>query len=108
MLKSMGMPSREVLALFFAEGTMLGALGAAVGAGLGLAFNAVFSRLGFDFTSAMSGFDWPMDNIVYPRPNVLAALAFFAMGTAVAAVVSLLPARSAARMNPVEAIRSAV
>ncbi|HOX47989.1 MAG TPA: FtsX-like permease family protein [Spirochaetales bacterium] len=107
-LKSMGMPSREVLALFLAEGTMLGALGAAVGAGLGLAFNAVFSKLGFDFTSAMSGFDWPMDNIVYPRPNVLAALAFFAMGTAVAAIVSLLPARSAARMNPVEAIRSAV
>lgn len=108
MLKSLGMPSREVLALFLAEGAALGALGSALGAGLGLAFNALYSRIGFDFTQAMSGFDWPMDNIVYPRPNPLAALAIFAMGTAVAAIVSLLPARNAARMNPVEAIRSAV
>ncbi len=106
-LKSMGMPSREVLWLFLAEGSALGALGSAIGVGLGLAFNLVFSRVGFDFTQAMAGFDWPMDNIVYTTADPLAALAVFALGVAVSAIVSVLPARGAARMNPIDSIRSA-
>ncbi|MBL8965640.1 MAG: ABC transporter permease [Spirochaetaceae bacterium] len=106
-LKSMGMPAREVLWLFLAEGGALGALGSAIGVGLGLTFNLVFSRVGFDFTRAMAGFDWPMDNVVYTTADPLAGLAVFALGVAVSAVVSVLPARGAARMNPIDSIRSA-
>lgn len=106
-LKSMGMPKGDILKLFLMEGTLLGVVGSAAGVVLGLAMTAVLARTGMDFSAAMAGFDWPMDNIVYPTVNPLVGLAFFALGSAVAAVVSFLPSRSAAKMNPIDAIRSA-
>ncbi len=106
-LKSMGMPKGDILKLFLAEGTLLGMAGSAVGAVLGLGMNFVLSKVGMDFTRSMSGFEWPMDNIVYPTVNPALALAFFALGSVVAATMSLLPSRSAAKMNPIDAIRSA-
>jgi len=106
-LKSMGMPDGEVLALFLAEGTMMGVLGSGVGAILGLGVNVIMSKVGFDMSAAMAGFEWPMDNVVYFTVSVAATLGLFALGAGVSAVVALLPSRSAARMNPIDAIRSA-
>jgi putative ABC transport system permease protein len=105
-LKSMGMPSRDVMKLFLMEGTLMGVAGSAVGVVLGLGLTAVLAHVGIDFTASMSGFDWPMDNIVYPTVNLAAGLTFFALGSLVSAIVSLLPSRSAAKMNPIDAIRS--
>jgi ABC-type antimicrobial peptide transport system permease subunit len=48
-----------------------------------------------------------MDNVVYFVVSVPATIGLFAMGAAVSSSVALLPSRSAARMNPIEAIRSA-
>lgn len=107
LLKSMGMPNREVLALFLAEGTMMGLVGSAVGAILGLVLNVVMGKVGLDLTSAMSSFSWPMDNVVYFTVSVPWTVAIFMIGVAVSAVVAYLPSRSAARMNPIDAIRSA-
>jgi len=106
-LKSMGMPNGDVLGLFLAEGTLMGIAGSAAGALLGLATNAVMGKIGFDMSSAMAGFEWPMDNVVYFTVSVPATLGMFALGAAVSAVVALLPSNSAARMNPIDAIRSA-
>jgi len=107
LLKSMGMPNREVLALFLAEGTMMGLVGSAVGSALGLVLNVVMGKVGLDLTSAMSSFSWPMDNVVYFTVSVPWTVAIFMIGVAVSAVVAYLPSRSAARMNPIDAIRSA-
>ena len=106
-LMSMGMPRREILGLFVLEGAMIGAAGSAAGALLGTLFNLGFEKNGFDLTSAMAAMTWPMDNVIHPHPDIPSALAFVALGTLVAALVSWLPARSASRMNPVDAIRSA-
>ncbi len=106
-LKSMGMPRGDILKLFLAEGTLLGMAGSAAGVVLGLAMNFALSRVGMDFSRSMTGFDWPMDTIVYPTVNPAMGLAFFVLGTLVAALVSLLPSLSAARMNPIDAIRGA-
>ena len=106
-LKAMGMPRRDVLGLFLIEGSMLGVAGSAAGVGLGLVACAVFHMTGMDFSAAMAGFSWPMDNIIYTTVNPLAALGLFALGAAVAAVISFLPSRKAATMDPIEAIRSA-
>lgn len=106
LLKSMGMPRREVLALFLAEGTLMGLAGSAIGAALGLAANLVFGKLGFDMSAAMASFEWPMDNVVYFTVDPGWILAIFAIGVAVSALVSLLPSRNAALMNPIDAIRS--
>jgi putative ABC transport system permease protein len=105
-LKAMGMPKKEILYLFLLEGTMLGALGSAVGVGLGLVINAIIGAVGIDFTGAMASFSWPMDNIVYAEVNLLAGLALFILGVVVAAIIAFLPSRSAAMMDPIEAIRS--
>jgi ABC-type lipoprotein release transport system permease subunit len=106
-LKAMGMPRRDILWLFLLEGSLLGLLGSAVGVGLGLGINGIMSVVGMDFKSAMASFSWPMDNMVYTKVNPLAALALLGLGIAVAAVISFLPSRKAATMDPIEAIRSA-
>ncbi len=106
-LKAMGMPRRDILWLFLLEGTMLGLLGSAVGVGLGLGINGIMSVVGMDFKSAMASFSWPMDNMVYTKVDPLAALALLGLGIVVAAIISFLPSRKAATMDPIEAIRLA-
>lgn len=106
-LKSLGMPRGEVLRLFLVEGSLLGLLGSAAGVALGLVLCAVFAVVGMDFTSAMAGFSWPMDNVIYTTVPLLDAVGLFALGVAVAAAVAYLPSRRAATMDPIEAIRSA-
>jgi len=107
LLKSMGMPGSDILALFLAEGTMMGAAGSAVGAALGLAVNFTMSRIGLDMSASLASFEWPMDNVVYFTVSLPATLTLFALGALVSAVVAILPSRSAAAMNPIDAIRSA-
>jgi len=96
-----------VLALFLAEGTIMGILGSAAGATLGLIFNLIMHTVGLDISAGMAGFEWPMDNVIYFTVSVSATISLFALGAAVSAVVALLPSNSAARMNPIDAIRSA-
>jgi putative ABC transport system permease protein len=105
-LKSLGMPRGELLRLFLVEGSLLGLFGSAAGVALGLVLCAVFAVVGMDFSSAMAGFSWPMDNIIYTTVPLLDAVGLFALGVAVAAVVAYLPSRRAATMDPIEAIRS--
>ena len=106
LLKSMGMPKREILYLFLTEGCLLGALGSAAGILLGLGLCFLFSKVGMDLSSAMASFSWPMDNIVYATVSLPDALILFLLGVAVAAVIAFLPSRKAALMDPIEAIRS--
>ena len=106
LLKSMGMPKREILYLFLVEGSLLGAIGSAAGTLLGLGLCFLFSKVGMDFSSAMASFSWPMDNIVYATVSLPNALLLFLLGVAVAAIIAFLPSRKAALMDPIEAIRS--
>ena len=105
-LMSMGMPRGRILNLFLAEGTMLGLAGSLAGTAIGVGLILVLARKGFDMTSAMAGFSWPLDNVIYPSVTPGTILMGVAMGTAVSAAVSYLPSRRAARMAPVEAIKS--
>jgi len=105
-LMSMGMPRNRILNLFLAEGTMLGLAGSVAGTLAGVGFIMVLARKGFDMTSAMKGFSWPLDNVIYPSVTPGTIFLGIAMGTAVSAAISYLPSRRAARMVPVDAIRS--
>jgi putative ABC transport system permease protein len=106
-LKAMGMPRSRILSLFLSEGTMLGAAGAAAGVAVGLAVTAVLHRYGFDMSAAMAGFDFPMDDVIYPRVDAGRTAIVFLLGVGVSAALSFLPARGAARTEAVDAIRSA-
>jgi putative ABC transport system permease protein len=105
-LKSMGMRRPRILALFLAEGSMLGAFGSAAGVVAGMALNAYFRAVGMDVSKLIGGTDLQMDNVVRPGVHPLAGLGFFALGVLVSALVAFLPSRSAAGMDPIEAIRS--
>jgi putative ABC transport system permease protein len=105
-LKSMGMEKPRILALFLAEGTMLGAFGSAAGALAGGVLNAVLGARGLDMSKLIAGTDYQMDSIVYPGLHPLNILGFFLLGVIVSALIAYLPSRGAARMDPIEAIRS--
>lgn len=105
-LMSMGMKKSDLLSLFLLEGSMLGFIGSVAGGIFGLAVTGIFSKIGFDLTSSMAGFSWPLDNIIHTQFSIGAGLAAIALGTVVAAIVSWLPSWRAANLPPVEAIRS--
>ena len=105
-LMSMGMPRGKILRLFLTEGTMLGLIGSLAGTAIGVGTIALMARKGFDMTSAMAGFSWPLDNVIYPSVTPGTIFMGIFMGTFVSAAISYLPSRKAARMAPVEAIRS--
>jgi putative ABC transport system permease protein len=105
-LKSMGMENRRILGLFLAEGVMLGLIGGILGTLLGSALNILLSVHGMDFSSLTAGTSMAMDNIIRPGIHPMHVFELFCMGVAISAVVAYLPSRSAARMDPIEAIRS--
>ncbi len=106
-LMSMGMEKPRLLGLFLCEGTLLGTIGSVAGALAGTFLTLWLSKAGVDMTGLSAGTDFQMDSVVYPSAHPLRILAFVAMGALVSAVVAYLPSRSAARMDPIEAIRSA-
>lgn len=105
-LLSMGMERPRVLWLFLVEGVLMGALGSAAGVIVGTALNALLGLKGLDMTKTVSGAGIPIDNVIYPVVHPLTVVWLFVVGIAVALVVSFLPSRTAARMDPIDAIRS--
>jgi putative ABC transport system permease protein len=105
-LKSMGVPRVHILGLFLAEGTILGLFGSIIGGAAGYVINIVLHFRGVDFTAMTRNMNYPMDNMIYFSANPLDLAYALALGTALAAAVSLLPSRQAARINVVDAIKS--
>ena len=105
-LKSMGMKRHEIMGLFFAEGVLMGVAGSVGGMILGTIVNVALSATGLDFSKMMNGATIPMDNVIYPQPDVFSAIGMLCLGIVVSAIVALLPSRQAARMNAVDAIKS--
>lgn len=105
-LKSMGMERPRILGLFLAEGTLLGAIGSAAGALAGTVLTLALGAKGVDLSGVSGGVDYQMDSVIYPAAQPGRIAAMLAMGILVAAIIAYLPSRSAARMDPIEAIRS--
>jgi len=106
LLKAMGLKRRELLFLFTLEGTSLGVIGSVLGLSLGLLFNFIFSFTGYDLTSLMSSFNYPMDSVIRPTFSISAILGLLFLGVIISVCVSFFPSRRAAKMNAIDAIRS--
>ncbi len=89
LLKSLGASGRQVMVLFLAEAGLLSASGAALGLGLGLAATQLARQL------------WPVLDMVPPLWAVLAGLG---VALATGLVFGVMPARRAARLDPVRAL----
>jgi putative ABC transport system permease protein len=105
-LKSMGFTRREVLIMFLVEGMTLGFVGSVAGVILGAGLNAFFHVHGIDLSAFMSRLSFPLDNVLYTTLSASNLVYSIVLGTVLAALVSVPPARQAARMNVVDAIKS--
>lgn len=105
-LKAMGFSKPRILALFTLEGTMLGAFGTILGVVLGVLISIPLSIYGIDFSSSMGSMNIPMDNVIKWLITVGGILNAIVVGILVSSIVSLIPSRHAANMNPAEAIKT--
>ncbi|HSX53543.1 MAG TPA: FtsX-like permease family protein [Patescibacteria group bacterium] len=98
LMKALGMSRRTVSRLFMIEATWIGFIGAAMGAGmavlLGTLLNPWISRK-INFGS---------EHLLIFKPAQIIALIIFLM--LVTTVAGLLPARKAAKLDPIEALRT--
>lgn len=108
-LKSLGASGRGVMGIFLAYGLSLGIVGAGVGAALGLTFTAHINEIA-DLLSRLTGrpvFD-PSVYYFYKIPTIVDpfTVAWVSGGAVLIAVLaSVLPARRAALLHPVQALR---
>ena len=108
-LKSLGAPSNGVMLIFVGYGLALGITGAGIGIVLGLVFvhniNQVADMIGW--ITGREVFD-PTIYYFQEIPVIVSPMAISLVGIGsvlIAVLASLLPARKAARLHPVEALR---
>ena len=103
---AMGMTPREIVRLFFLEAFYIGAIAAFVGVLIGMGITIPLSRIGIDLSGAMEGVSFEIGSIIYPQLNIRSTVFVFFYATIIASLASLIPSRRAAKIEPVEALRS--
>ena len=100
-LKAMGMSSRSIRRIFFAQGIVIGAVGTFTGLAIGLAAAFALDRY------KLIGLDASVYFIDHLPADVqlLDTLLIVVASLVIAAIATVYPARQAARLYPVEAIR---
>ncbi|WP_053382449.1 ABC transporter permease [Leucobacter celer] len=99
LMKAMGMGSGKVFALFSSEAVFIGFLGSAIGAGIAiLAGSAISSALAGSVLSGLPGLQ-----IMLFEPASIVTVILVVM--AIAFLAGTLPARRAAKQNPIDALR---
>jgi putative ABC transport system permease protein len=100
MIAAIGTPPRRILALFLAEGALLGLVGTAIGMGLSLALVYALNVWPVHFT-----FGREQQLVLAPSLGAADAFLIGAIVVVMAILASLQPAWKAARMDPITALR---
>ena len=105
-IAALGMTGTQISRLFFLEALFIGMAAALAGVALGCAIVLPLSQVGLDYSAAMEGVELNMSDVLYPRLGARSTLLVFCYSIAVTAAASWWPARKAARLHPVEALRA--
>jgi putative ABC transport system permease protein len=100
MIAAIGTPPRRILALFLAEGALLGVAGTAIGVALSLAIVAALNVWPVHFT-----FGRQQELVLVPSLAAADAVLIGGIVIVMAILASLQPAWKAARMDPITALR---
>mgnify|MGYP000232919088 CR=1 FL=1 len=100
-LKSLGFPETDIQQIFVLEGLVIGILGALAGSALGFGLSSYLATIRFEFTQDVEVTRLPIHFSVV-HYIIACLLALFSSG-----VAGYMPARKAARLNPVDIIRGA-
>lgn len=109
-MRAMGFSAEDILRMFMFEGLMIGFLGSFGGVVLGIISVWLLTTVGWpldrlygDAYSDTSGF--PVWGTIYGEWNVVLIIGTFLFGMVTAFCASIVPARKAARMQVIEALR---
>lgn len=101
-LRAIGFEPKDIMRIFLFQGIMLGVGGSLIGCLLGYGASLLLSQISFGGTPLSGGSGAKMrvsfDLLIYLRA--------FAFGSIAAVVATLLPARSAGKLTPIDIIRS--
>jgi putative ABC transport system permease protein len=105
-VSALGMKPGEIVRLFFLEAFFISLIAAFVGALVGTGIVLAISRNGLDLSRMLQGLDMEVSPVIRPRLSLRSTVFVFLYSVAVASLASFLPSRRAARIQPVEALRS--
>lgn len=105
---AMGMTRRQVISIFTVEGTMhaIGAL--VVGAIWGIPVLLWLKKVGFPMPEGVDQMGLPISESIIPTYSMALVLTSVIIVTITTAIVSYMPARKIAKMNPNDAIRGKI
>lgn len=105
-ITSLGMSEKEVVRLFFLEALYLGLIGAAAGVLIGIVLVLPLSVSGIDFSQNAGGVEMGSSFFIFPQINFKSTILVFMYSVFVASFISFFPSRSAAKVDPIVALRN--
>ena len=111
MFSAMGMKKSEIMTLFIFEGGFIGAIGALLGCLLGGLASWYFEVHGWSMAALGETFQkvsqaiYPVKDVYYADLTMDVLVMTFLFGVAISVLASFYPARKAAKLNPIEALR---
>ncbi len=106
LLGAIGLKPRQIALIFVLEGFLMGLVGVAVGAALGLVINGSLGVVGMDYSSFTGVTEYMalISGRIYPTLGLGALFGRAATVLVIATLAALLPAIAAARREPAEAL----
>ena len=107
MMLALGLKEKGILKLFILEGSIIGLFGSSIGAVVGHYLSRILSEIGIDVGSAVNSvsFNIMFNKIIYPTSSIGNSLFAFFVGIIIVILVSVIPARRAAKLEPTEAMK---